>query len=54
MQVRSVPSSTARMPHTPSTRTSRPTQRLLPLGSAIIVTFLGMAISAKGVLAYLS
>ena len=29
------------------------TQRLLPLGSAIIVTVLGMVISAKGVLAYL-
>lgn len=31
----------------------RRTQRLLPLGSAIIVTVLGMAISAKGMLAYL-
>jgi hypothetical protein len=30
------------------------TQRLLPLGSAILVTILGMVISAKGVLAYLS
>ncbi len=31
----------------------RRTQRLLPLGSAIIVTVLGLVISAKGVLAYL-
>ena len=32
----------------------RRTQRLLPLGSAVIVTGLGMAISAKAALAYLS
>ena len=30
------------------------TQRFLPLGSAIVVTVLGVAISAKGMLAYLS
>ena len=30
------------------------TQRLLPLGSAIVVTILGVAISAKGALAYLA
>lgn len=30
------------------------TQRLLPLGSALVVTALGVGISAKGVLAYLS
>ena len=30
------------------------TQRLLPLGSAVVVTVLGVVISAQGVLAYLS
>lgn len=30
------------------------TQRPLPLGSAVVVTVLGLVISAKGVLAYLS
>ena len=32
----------------------RRTQRLLPLGSAVVVTVLGLVISAKGVLAYLA
>jgi hypothetical protein len=31
--------------------TGRPAQRLLPLGSAVIVTVLGAGISVKGVLA---
>jgi hypothetical protein len=30
------------------------TQRLLPLGSAVIVTVLGVGIAVQGVLAYLS
>ena len=33
---------------------SQRTQRLLPLGSAIVVTGLGAAISLKGILAHLS
>jgi ABC-type nickel/cobalt efflux system permease component RcnA len=34
--------------------TGQRTQRLLPLGSAVVVTLLGLGMSAKGVLAYLS
>ena len=32
----------------------RPTQRLLPVGSAVMVTVLGTVMSAKAVLAYLT